>query len=250
MFFENLFFYLSLNRMKHCRFDSVTIMAHKILIVEDESHIASILHRALQEIGYETYVALDGRMGVEMFDRIHPQLVITDLVMPEMNGNELCCHIRKAKSNTPILMVTAIGGTDDIVQGLDAGADDYLVKPFHLPELLARVRALLRRTEQTGARRLTTIADLTLNHDTKEAWRNYEHLKLTATEFRLLEFLMRSKGRLKTRMEILEEVWGIHFDTNTNIVDVYINYLRNKVDKPFEKKLIHTQVGLGFILKE
>lgn len=236
--------------MRRSKFDSIAIMKQTILVVEDESHIASILHRALQEAGYETYIALDGKMGAAMFDRIRPQLVVTDLVMPEMDGYELCRHIRSAKSSIPILMLTAMGGTNDIVQGLDAGADDYLVKPFHLPELLARVRALLRRAEQTESQRISIIADLTLNHETKEVWRNNELLKLTATEFRLLEFLMRSKGRLKTRMEILEEVWGVHFDPNTNVVDVYINYLRNKVDKPFEKKLIHTQVGLGFILKE
>ena len=225
-------------------------MKQTILIVEDESHIAAILHRALQDAGYETYIALDGKMGAEMFDRFRPQLVVTDLVMPEMGGRELCRHVRSAKSGIPILMLTAMGGTDDIVQGLDAGADDYLVKPFHLPELLARVRALLRRAEQTGSHRVSKVADLTLDHEMKEVRRNHELLKLTATEFRLLEFLLRNKGRLKTRMEILEEVWGVHFDPNTNVVDVYINYLRNKVDKPFEKKLIHTQVGLGFILKE
>ncbi len=225
-------------------------MKQTILIVEDESHIAAILHRALQDAGYETYIALDGKMGAEMFDRFRPQLVVTDLVMPEMGGRELCRHIRGAKNGIPILMLTAMGGTDDIVQGLDAGADDYLVKPFHLPELLARVRALLRRAEQTKSRRVSKLADLTLDHETKEVRRGNELLKLTATEFRLLEFLLRNKGRLKTRMEILEEVWGVHFDPNTNVVDVYINYLRNKVDKPFEKKLIHTQVGLGFILKE
>jgi DNA-binding response OmpR family regulator len=225
-------------------------MTRKILIVEDESHIAAILHRALQEAGYETYLALDGEMGATMFDRLRPELVVTDLVMPEMGGYELCRHIRSAKSNIPILMLTAMGGTDDIVQGLDAGADDYLVKPFHLPELLARVRALLRRAEQAESLRLSTAADLTLDHETKEVRRGSELLKLTATEFRLLEFLLRNKGRLKTRMEILEDVWGVHFDPNTNVVDVYINYLRNKVDKPIEKTLIHTQVGLGFILKE
>lgn len=225
-------------------------MTCKILIVEDESHIAAILHRALKEAGYETYIALDGKMGAEMFDRIRPDLVVTDLVMPEIGGHELCRHIRSAKSNVPILMLTAIGGTDDIVRGLDAGADDYLVKPFHLPELLARVRALLRRAEQTESHRMSIVADLTFDHETKEVRRSGALLKLTATEFRLLEFLVCNKGRLKTRMEILEEVWGVHFDPNTNVVDVYINYLRNKVDKPFEKKLIHTQVGLGFILKE
>lgn len=225
-------------------------MTYKILIVEDESHIAAILHRALQEAGHETFIALDGEMGAAMFDRLRPQLVITDLVMPEMGGRELCRHIRSAQSKVPILMLTAMGGTDEIVRGLDAGADDYLVKPFHLPELLARVRALLRRAEQTESHRVSIVADLTLDHETKEARRGDELLKLTATEFRLLEFLVRNKGRLKTRMEILEEVWGVHFDPNTNVVDVYINYLRNKVDKPFEKKLIHTQVGLGFIIKE
>lgn len=225
-------------------------MKHKILIVEDESHIASLLHRAFQEADYEAHIALDGKMGATLFDRLRPHLVVTDLVMPEMGGRELCRHIRASKSNVPILMLTAISGTDDIVRGLDSGADDYLVKPFRLPELLARVRALLRRAAQAESDRVSTVADLVFNHETKEVWRNHEPLKLTATEFRLLEFLVLNKGRLKTRMEILEEVWGVHFDPNTNVVDVYINYLRNKVDKPFEKKLIHTQVGLGFILKE
>ncbi|MCW5920749.1 MAG: response regulator transcription factor [Saprospiraceae bacterium] len=225
-------------------------MKHKILIIEDESHIASLLHRAFQEADYDAYIALDGKMGATLFDRLRPHLVVTDLVMPEMDGHELCRHIRASKSTVPILMLTAIGGTDDVVRGLDSGADDYLVKPFRLPELLARVRALLRRAAQAESDRVSKMADLTLDHETKEVRRNGELLKLTATEFRLLEFLLRNKGRLKTRMEILEEVWGVHFDPNTNVVDVYINYLRNKVDKPFEKKLIHTQVGLGFILKE
>jgi len=225
-------------------------MTPRIIIVEDDSHIASLINRALQEAGYETYVALDGKMGSGLFDHIRPQLVITDLVMPEMGGRELCRHIRDRNSVVPILMLTALGGTDDVVQGLDAGADDYMTKPFRLPELLARVRVLLRRADLTGSRPLSTAADLTLDHEAKEVRRNNELIKLTATEFRLLEFLIRHKGRLKTRMEILDEVWGMHFDPGTNVVDVYINYLRNKIDKPFEKKLIHTQVGLGFILKE
>ncbi len=147
-------------------------------------------------------------------------------------------------------MLTALNGTEDVVEGLDAGADDYMVKPFRVPELLARVRALLRRAEQSEDKQISTVADLVLDHETKEVSRNQEIIRLTATEFRLLEFLMRNKNRLKTRMEILEEVWGMSFDPNTNVVDVYINYLRNKIDKPFDKKLLHTQVGLGFILKE
>jgi DNA-binding response OmpR family regulator len=225
-------------------------MENRILIVEDDAHIASLINRTLHEAGYETYIALDGKMATGLFDKLRPRLVITDLVMPELGGRELCRYIRGKDTGTPVLMLTALGGTDDVVQGLDAGADDYMVKPFRLPELLARVRALLRRADQTGLRPVSTAADLTLDHESKEVRRNNEPIKLTATEFRLLEFLIRHKGRLKTRMEILDEVWGMHFDPGTNVVDVYVNYLRNKIDKPFDKKLIHTQVGLGFILKE
>ena len=227
----------------------VSIM-QKILIVEDEPHIAALISRALQEAGYETFVAFDGKMAIGLFDGLRPQLVVTDIVMPQLGGHELCQQIRSQKSNIPILMLTALGSTEDVVQGLDAGADDYLVKPFRVPELLARVRALLRRAEQLEEHQISALADLTLDYDTKEVYRNKELIKLTATEYRLLEFLMRHKGRLKTRMEILEDVWGVGFDPGTNVVDVYINYLRNKIDKPFEKKLLHTQVGLGFILKE
>ena len=222
----------------------------KILIVEDEPHIGALISRALQEDGYETFVALDGKMGLSLFDSLHPHLVITDLVMPHLGGRELCQQIRSQQSRIPIIMLTALNSTEDVVMGLDSGADDYMAKPFRVPELLARVRALLRRAEHSESRLVSVLADLTLHHDTKEVHRNNELIKLTATEFRLLEFLMRHKGRLKTRMEILEEVWGVNFDPGTNVVDVYINYLRNKIDKPFEKKLLHTQVGLGFILKE
>jgi DNA-binding response OmpR family regulator len=222
----------------------------KILIVEDDPHIASLISQTFQEAGYETFVALDGKMGLTMFDTLAPHLLITDLVMPHIGGRELCQQVRSRKTRIPILMLTALGGTEDVVQGLDAGADDYMVKPFRVPELLARVRALLRRNALTEAHQLSGLADLTLNHDTKEVHRGGELIKLTATEFRLLEFLLRNKGRLKTRMEILEDVWGVNFDPGTNVVDVYINYLRNKIDKPFEKKLLHTQVGMGFILKE
>lgn len=222
----------------------------KILIVEDDPHIAALIGRALQEAGYEVFVALDGKMGITLFDGLRPQLVITDLVMPHVGGQDLCQQIRLRKSNVPIIMLTALSSTEDVVQGLDVGADDYMVKPFRVPELLARVRALLRRAERTEERQVSTVADLMLDHDTKEVWRGQEPIKLTATEFRLLEHLMRHKGRIRTRMDILEDVWGVSFDPNTNVVDVYINYLRTKIDKPFEKKLLHTQIGLGFVLKE
>ncbi len=222
----------------------------KILIVEDDAHIAALISRTLQENNYEVLVAFDGKMALTLFDQLRPNLVITDLIMPHLGGQEFCRQIRSRKSNVPIIMLTALNGTEDVVEGLDAGADDYMVKPFRVPELLARVRALLRRVEQSEDKQISTLADLVLDHETKAVSRNQEIIKLTATEFRLLEFLIRNKNRLKTRMEILEEVWGMSFDPNTNVVDVYINYLRNKIDKPFDKKLLHTQVGLGFILKE
>jgi DNA-binding response OmpR family regulator len=225
-------------------------MMQKILIVEDEPHIAALISRTLQEAGYETFVALDGKMALSLLDSLTPHLIVTDLIMPQMGGQELCQHIRERKNNLPIIMLTALSNTEDVVQGLDAGADDYMVKPFRVPELLARVRALLRRSELEEPPQVSTLADLTVNHDTKEVFRNNDAIKLTATEFRLLEFLIRHKGRLKNRMEILDEVWGITFDPGTNVVDVYINYLRNKIDKPYDKKLLHTQVGLGFILKD
>jgi len=222
----------------------------KILVVEDDAHIATLISRTLQENNYEVLVALDGKTALILFDQLRPHLIITDLVMPHLSGQEFCRQIRSRKSNVPIIMLTALNGTEDVVEGLDAGADDYMVKPFRIPELLARVRALLRRAEQSEEKQISTVADLVLDHEAKEVSRNREMIKLTATEFRLLEFLIRNKNRLKTRMEILEEVWGMSFDPNTNVVDVYINYLRNKIDKPFDKKLLHTQVGLGFILKE
>ena len=222
----------------------------KILIVEDEPNIAALINEALQEGGYETFLALDGKMGLSVFDRIEPHLVITDLVMPRLGGRELCQEIRKRKRRVPIIMLTALSSTEDVVQGLDAGADDYMVKPFRVPELLARVRAMLRRAEHEEVHQISTLADLTLDHERKEVFRDNKLIQLTATEFRLLEFLINHKERLKNRMEILEEVWGVNFDPGSNIVDVYINYLRNKIDKPFEKKLLHTVVGLGFILKE
>lgn len=222
----------------------------KILIVEDDANIAALLNKLLQEAGYETMVAFDGKMAMSLFDNLRPHLVITDQIMPNVSGKELCQYIRSKNSSIFIIMLTALSNTEDVVQGLDAGADDYMVKPFRLPELLARVRALLRRSEHADEQQLITLANLVVNLDTKETFRNNEPIKLTATEFRLLEYLMRNKGRLKTRMEILEEVWGLNFDPATNVVDVYINYLRNKIDKPFDKKLLHTQVGLGYILKE
>jgi DNA-binding response OmpR family regulator len=222
----------------------------RILIVEDDAQIASLLNRALKEAGYDTLVAFDGEMAVNIIEELQPRLVITDLMMPVMDGWQLCKHIRDKKIGVPILMLTALGDSKDVVQGLDIGADDYLVKPFRVSELLARVRALLRRVGEADAVTVSSVAGLTVNHASKQVFINEEPVTLTATEFRLLEYLLLHKGVLKNRMEILEHVWDTHFDPSTNVVDVYINYLRNKIDKPLGKKLIHTYIGLGFILKE
>jgi DNA-binding response OmpR family regulator len=222
----------------------------RILIVEDDAQIASLLNQALKEAGYETFVAFDGGMAANIIEEVQPRLVITDLMMPVMDGWQLCKHIRDKKIKVPIMMLTALGGSADVVLGLDSGADDYLVKPFRVEELLARVRALLRRGAAADAVTASSIAGLTVNHDSKQVSLNGETVTLTATEFRLLEFLLMHKGVVKSRMEILEHVWGMHFDPGTNVVDVYINYLRNKIDKPLGKKLIHPYIGLGFILKE
>ncbi len=221
-----------------------------ILIVEDDPQIASLLNQALKEAGYETFVAFDGEMATKVIEEIQPRLVITDLMMPVMDGWQLCKYVRDKKISVPILMLTALGSSEDVVLGLDAGADDYLVKPFRVEELLARVRALLRRGGGADEVTVSTIAGLTVNHASKQVFIHEEQVMLTATEFRLLEYLLLHKGVVKNRLEILEHVWDLHFDPGTNVVDVYINYLRNKIDKPLGKKLIHTYIGMGFIFKE
>jgi DNA-binding response OmpR family regulator len=222
----------------------------RIIIVEDDAQIASLLNQTLKEAGYDTFVAFDGEMAANIIEEAQPLLVITDLMMPVMDGWQLCKHIRDKKIKVPILMLTALSDSADVVLGLDTGADDYLVKPFRVEELLARVRALLRRAATSDTATVSSIAGLTVNHAGKQVFVHDELVALTATEYRLLEFLIRHKGVVKNRMEILEHVWGINFDPNTNVVDVYINYLRNKIDKPLGKKLIHTYIGLGFLLKE
>jgi DNA-binding response OmpR family regulator len=180
--------------------------------------------------------------------------MIMDIMLPGMNGMEICRKLRAQKITTPILMLTALGSTENIVSGLDSGADDYLVKPFNFAELLARMRTLFRRKpgeidEEQDKNKLLTLADLQLNTDTKMVFRAGKEIPLTATEFRLTEYLLRNRTRVLSRMDILEYVWGVDFNMNTNVVDVYINYLRKKLDKDFEPKLIHTVVGMGYVLK-
>lgn len=223
----------------------------KILIIEDEPQVVEFLRKGLTEKGYETEVAYDGKMGERLASKEDIDLIILDVILPNINGYELCKRIREKGIHVPVLMLTALGTTDDKVTGFDAGADDYLVKPFEFDELLARIKALTKRSSgmlQTS--KVIKIADLSLDLNKKSATRNDKNIDLTGKEFELLEFLMKNKGRVLSRVEIAEKVWSITFDTGTNVVDVYISILRKKIDRDFEKKLIHTKVGLGYFIDE
>lgn len=221
----------------------------KLLIVEDEPKVSAFLNQGLSEQGFETDVVYDGQMALKMAQRNAYDLILLDIIIPYINGIELCKGIKEIHPNVPIIMLTALGTTDDKLTGFDAGADDYLVKPFEFKELLARIRALLKRsTGQPSVSNKIKVADLELDLDKKRASRNSKVIELTAKEFSLLEYLMRHKGRVISRAEIAEHVWEVTFDTGTNVVDVYVNLLRKKVDKDFDTKLIHTKIGSGYIL--
>jgi DNA-binding response OmpR family regulator len=222
----------------------------QILIIEDDQRLANIIKRGLDENGYNATIAYDGKMGLKLALGQDFDLIISDIILPEINGLDLCRKIRTSKPSVPILMLTALGTTDDKVEGFDAGADDYLVKPFEIRELLARIKALIKRTSGTASFMTPIIkyADLELNIHTKTVKREGQDIKLTPKEFKLLEYMIANPERVLSRDEIAEKVWDTHFDTGTNFIDVYINYLRKKIDKPFEKKLIHTRPGMGFII--
>jgi DNA-binding response OmpR family regulator len=224
----------------------------KILLVEDEAALASMLNKGLKEAGYEVTVAPDGLIGHEMAIKNQFDVMVLDIMLPGLNGIQLCKQLRRQQIDTPILMLTALGTTENIVAGLDSGADDYLVKPFHFAELEARLRTLVRRKNPGNNSQpdVLQIGDLTLNFSTRSANLNGEPVTLTATEYRLLEFMMHNRGRVLSRMELLENVWGIDFNMSTNVVDVYVNYLRKKIDTNPAQKLIHTMIGMGYILKE
>ncbi|MEH6308118.1 response regulator transcription factor [Olivibacter sp. CPCC 100613] len=228
-------------------------MASKILVIEDQSKLASLIQRGLSADGYEVRVAPDGELGLDMIYHNTFDLIILDLMLPGISGIEVCQLLRKENNPVPILMLTALSATNNVVTGLDSGADDYMVKPFKFEELKARIRTLVRRTNNTGTQQASStirIADLVLDMDTRTATRGGKEIALTATEYRLLEFMMKNKNKVLTRIEILEHVWDINFNMGTNVVDVYVNYLRKKVDKGFDTKLIHTMIGVGYSIKE
>ncbi|MBX3165306.1 MAG: response regulator transcription factor [Bacteroidetes bacterium] len=232
-------------------------MTKKILLVEDETSVANFIWKGLTEEGFDVSVAFDGAAGEKMVAESDFHLIILDIMLPDKNGIEVCGEIRKKGITTPILFLTALGTPENIVHGLNAGADDYLVKPFKFIELHARVNALLRRAENNADgnaapvhKNVYTVAGLEIDDDAKTVTRNGTAVTLTATEYRLLLVLVKNKGKVLSRIDLLESVWDINFDMGTNVVDVYINYLRKKLDTDSENKLIHTVVGMGYVLKE
>ena len=218
-----------------------------ILIVEDEQRLADILKKQLEESGFNAEIAYDGYVGKQLVESKKYNLIILDINLPLINGYDLCREIRKTNSNIPIIMLTAFGTPDNKIEGFNVGADDYIVKPFDFRELLARVNVFIRRSDSNVLNpEKIGIADLEMDLNTKTVTRARKKIDLTAKESLLLETFLKNKDKLLTRDFIIEQVWGIEFDPNTNIIDVYINYLRKKIDKDFEPKIIHTKFGFGF----
>ncbi|EON75790.1 two-component system response regulator [Lunatimonas lonarensis] len=223
----------------------------KILIVEDDLRVSDLIKRGLEERGYACEVAYDGMVAQKLLVQASFDLVIMDIILPKINGIDLCKEVRQLYPALPVILLTALGTTDDKVEGFDAGADDYLVKPFEMRELAVRVRALLKRQGQgLPLPDVLRYADLEMNLQTKVLVRHSKEINLTPKEFKLLAYFMKHPERVISRSEIAEEVWDTHFDTGTNFIDVYINYLRKKIDKDFDSKLIHTKSGMGFILMQ
>ena len=222
----------------------------KILLIEDERKTIQYIKKGLEENDYVVDTAEDGVSGRNLAFRNEYNLIITDVILPELNGRDLCRQLREAKIETPILMLTALVETDDVVEGLDSGADDYLAKPFEFKELLARIRSLTKRQSKQVNDNQLRIADLVLDINRKSVIRAGKKIYLTSKEFSLLEYFLRNQDRVIPRAELSKHVWKVDFDTGTNMVEVYVNYLRKKIDKDFGSKLIHTQFGMGYILKE
>jgi heavy metal response regulator len=221
----------------------------RILLIEDEKKVANFIERGLKEEYYAVDVVYDGENGIYMAEVNEYDLIILDIVLPVKDGISICKELRKKKIHVPILMLTVKDGVQDKVLGLDSGADDYVTKPFAFEELLARVRALLRRKNQ-NVTTVLKVADLELNQLTHEVKRAGKEIALTMKEYTLLEYLMLNTNQIVTRTMISEHVWNESFDSFTNVIDVYVNYLRNKIDKGFKKQLIHTVRGIGYVLKE
>ena len=227
----------------------------KILIVEDETRVVQFLKQGFEENGFEVDVAYDGKFGEKLALSNGYDIFVLDVIIPHLNGLKLCKIIRDKHPESKIIMLTALGSLDDKLEGFEAGADDYLIKPFDFPELLARVKSLLRRTnnsteQPTDSNHILSIGDLELNTFSKIVKRAGNEVKLTAKEYTLLELLLQNKNRVISKAEIAEKVWDITFDSGTNVIEVYVNFLRKKIDNDYPNKLIHTHVGLGYSIKE
>lgn len=226
-----------------------------ILVIEDEQNVADLIKKGLEEEGYAISHASDGKSGLKALENNDFNLVILDILLPEMNGLEVCKNIRQSnKSETPILMLTALGSPENVALGLDSGADDYLSKPFKLIELKARIRNLLRRADYSESPKNNanslTFEDISLDDYSKVVMRSNREVSLTSTEYRLLYMFMKNPGRVIARTELLDEVWGINFDIGTNVVDVYVNYLRKKLEAHGQERVIHTVIGMGYVLRK
>lgn len=224
----------------------------RILIVEDEPKVASFIKKGLEENLYDAEIAYDGFSAEKLASLYRYDLFILDIIIPGISGLDLCKKLKTMNPDIPVLMLSALGTTDDKIIGFDSGANDYLVKPFEFRELLARVKVLVKSSSRpalTSENKLTS-ADLELDLDKKNAIRAGKQIDLTAKEFSLLEYFMRNSGRVLSRNDIAEKVWDANFDFGTNVVDVYVNFLRKKIDKGFDRKLIHTKVGFGYIFGE
>jgi len=220
----------------------------KILIVEDEPKVASFIKKGLEDSNYEAEIAYDGLSAYKLASQYHFDLFILDVIIPGITGLDLCKKLKDLNQDIPVLMLTALGTTDDKLFGFDAGADDYMIKPFEFRELLARIRVLLKIANKVSDQSNKLIyRDLELDLNRKTVKRGIAQMELTAKEFSLLEFFMRNNGRLLSRNDIAKKVWDVSFDSGTNVVDVYVNFLRKKIDKGFDKILIHTKVGFGYI---
>lgn len=231
----------------------------KILLVEDEAHVVSFIKKGLSEELFEVTVAFDGKTGLQMALDNSFDLIILDIMLPEMNGLEVCKAIRAKNTHVPILFLTALGTSENIVLGLENGADDYLVKPFKFIELVARIKNLFRRSDRkmvnevsakVDSEHLYVFNDLKLNDYTKTVTRADEEISLTTKEYKLLLYFLQNKNKVLSRQDILEAVWGVDYDLGTNVVDVYVNYLRKKIDNATDNKIIHTVIGMGYVLKE
>lgn len=227
----------------------------KVLVIEDEPDVLQFIKQGLEENGFDVEFAYDGECGKKLALSNHYDVIILDIIIPQLNGLELCKKIRKQNTTTKILLLTALGSLDDKLEGFEAGADDYLVKPFDFLELLARVNVLAKRTTQSvdnsqEENHILRVADLALNINNKRVKRGGKEIALTAKEFALLELLVLNKNRVLSKVEIAEKIWDINFDRGTNVIEVYINFLRKKIDKGFSVKLLHTLVGMGYIIKD